>query len=243
MISFRIEIADTVFEIETKYSDCKDMCKDYLSLKDSDFLVHITEEDIEYERSKSINEALYEGRVPEEFPEGYLETIAVYRKIAEYMAEHDATVFHGCLVSLDNEGYLFTGRSGIGKSTHVNNWLKMYPECVIINGDKPILKISDDGVIGYGTPWSGKENLNTNGSVKLKAVIAVNRDAENHIEEVTLNAMLPSLLSATYRSNRPDGTKRALELAAGIGSKVKLYRLGCNMDAESARVAYEGMNR
>jgi len=242
VISFKIKIAEFVFEIETNFSDTKEMCKDYLTDENSDFLVSINKEDLVYEKEKSIKEAIYEGITPEEFSDAYLETIAVYRKIAEYISVHSASVFHGCLVSLNNEGYLFTGRSGIGKSTHVNNWVKMYPDCIIVNGDKPILKIVGDDVIGFGTPWSGKENLNTNSSVKLKAIIVLTRDLVNHIEKISINDALPSLLSSTYRSSSNNGIKNALEFVAHIGSKVELYKLGCNMDKESAKVDYEGMN-
>jgi len=242
VINFRIKIAEFVFDITTFYEDTKKMCENYLSNEDSSFSIVINQDDIEYERKKSYDEAIYEGIVPENFTDAYLETIAVYRKIAEYIAEHNATVFHGSLISLNNEGYLFTGRSGIGKTTHISNWLKVYPETQIINGDKPILKVINNELIGYGTPWSGKENYNINSSVKVKAIIEVTRDTNNHIEKMNLNDCLSLLLSQTYRSNAADGMKKALEIAIKLGSTTNLYRLGCNMEAESARVAYEGIN-
>ena len=243
MISFNIKIADLVFKIETSYPDTKELCKDYLSFEDSDFYIGINEADINYEREKSYKEAIYEGRVPENYSNGYLESIAVYRKIAEIISNNNATVFHGALIELNGDGYLFTGRSGIGKTTHINNWLKMYPNVRILNGDKPILRIIDGKVKGYGTPWSGKENLNINNSVDVKAIIEITRDSSNHIEEVELEEALALLLSQTYRANTPNGIKDALTLAAKIGGSVKLYRLGCNMEIESAKVAYEGMNK
>jgi len=243
VINFKIKIADFVFAIETKYEDTKKMCLDYLCDEDSCFFISINDEDLKYEREKSIQEAIYEGRVPEEFSDAYLETIAVYRKIAEYICDKNATVFHGSLISLNNEGYLFTGKSGIGKTTHTQNWLKMYPEAKIINGDKPILKIIDNEVYGYGTPWSGKECLNSNNKVKIKAIIIITRDITNHIEKVKLSEYLSVMLSQIYRANKNDGVKNALMMVASICEKTTLYKVGCNMDIESAKVAYEGINQ
>jgi len=243
MIEFNIEIADYVFTIKNKYSDTKELCKDYLSKKNSEYVIEINDDDIAYEKDKSEKEAIYEGRPIEEFSDAYLETIAVYRKIAEYIANDNATVFHGSLIALNKEGYLFTGRSGIGKTTHVNNWLKVYEDTEVINGDKPILKIVGDDVIGYGTPWSGKENLNCNKSIKVKAIILVSRDTTNHIEEIKISDCISNLLSQTYRSSKNEGIKNALELSLEIAKRVKLYKLSCNMEKESAKVAYEGINK
>jgi len=242
VINFRIKIAEFVFDITTQYEDTKKLCKDYLSNDDSSFSIVINQDDIEYERKKSYDEAIYEGLVPEDFSDGYLETIAVYRKIAEYICDFDASVFHGSLISLNGVGYLFTGRSGIGKTTHISNWLKMYPETKIINGDKPIIRIINNEIIGYGTPWSGKENYNINSNVKVKAIIEVTRDSNNHIDKMNINDCLPLLLSQTYRSNLNNGVKKALEFAIKLGSTCELYKLGCNMDVDSARVSYEGLN-
>jgi len=243
VINLKIELAGFVFEINTMYIDTKQLCENYLSTKDKDFLIEINTDDLKFEQEKSIKEAIYEGIAPVKYSDGYLETIAVYRKIAEILPTYNATVFHGALISLNNEGYLFTGRSGIGKTTHINNWLKEYKDTRIINGDKPILKIVNNELIGYGTPWSGKENLNTNDSVKIKAIIILEQDKTNHIEQLNIKDAYTTLLSQTYRTSKPDGVKQALELSLKMAGLIKVYRLGCNMDQQSAKVAYEGINK
>jgi len=243
MIDFKIELAGFVFHINTSYEDTKLMCKEYLSNKDSDYYIEINNNDIKYEQEKSDKEAIYEGLVPQIYTDSYLESIAVYRKIAEIISLNNASVFHGALISLDNEGYLFTGKSGIGKTTHINNWLKEYQNTKIINGDKPILKITDGKLKGYGTPWSGKENLNSNDVVDIKAIIILEQDKTNHIEKLNIKDAYPILLSQTYRANKPEGTKEAFDFVLNISKLVDIYKLSCNMDQDSARVAYEGMNK
>lgn len=239
MIDFKIKVASYVFALHTSYENCKNLCKDYLTDEDSDVDITITPDDIVFEQDKSDKEAIYEGRKPEKFSDGYLEEINVYRKIADYVNKRNANVFHGALIEKDGVGYLFTAKSGTGKTTHINNWLKLYPDTRIINGDKPIIKIDGDKVIAYGTPWSGKENLNINDSVVLKNIIVLERDETNHIEQIDISGAIGSLMSACYRVNNID----ALNFVMNVAKRCKLYKLGCNMLEESAKVAYEGMNK
>ena len=44
--------------------------------------------------------------------------------------------------------------SGTGKSTHARLWRETFGDrAVMVNDDKPLLRITKDGVIAYGTPW------------------------------------------------------------------------------------------
>ena len=101
----------------------------------------------------------------------YLETLAVYRKIAEKMIDYDTILFHGSVIAVDGIGYLFTAKSGTGKSTHTRLWRELFGErAVMVNDDKPLIKVSENGIIVYGTPWDGKHRLSTNTFVPLKGI-------------------------------------------------------------------------
>lgn len=242
MYTFNIKIADIDIEINTLYPDTKQLCKDYLCENKGIFSISTNKEDIEYERKKSFQEAIYEGLVPYEYSDGYLETIAVYRKIANKLIEHSIIVFHGAVIEVDNKGYLFTAKSGTGKTTHINLWVdKFKDKCTIVNGDKPLLKFKEDGVYAYGTPWCGKENLNTNTSVKLKGICILNRGDINTITKIEFKEALDILLQQTNRPINPALMIKTLSLVNLFKGKVDLYKLFCNMDKEAADVSYEGM--
>ena len=53
-----------------------------------------------------------------------------------------------------------------------------------MNDDKPFVRISEDGAKIYGTPYCGKEGLNTNISVPLRAVCILERSEKNRIEPI-----------------------------------------------------------
>ena len=111
----------------------------------------------------------------------------------------------------------------------------------MVNDDKPLLRITDSGVTAYGTPWDGKHRLSTNTAVPLKGICILTRDITNHIEQAEPHAVYPLIVQQTNRSLSSDGMKQTLSLIDRMLHVVPVYRLGCNMDIEAVRVAYEGM--
>ena len=49
------------------------------------------------------------------------------------------------------------------------------------------------------------------------------------------------LLQQSYRPETGTGMVKTLELLEKLSKQVKLYRLGCNMEPEAARISYQGM--
>ena len=243
MEAFRIQLAGIPLELRCRYPYTRRMCTDYLTQDEPRAVIEVTEEDIAYEREKSRREAIYEGLIPVDFPDDYLESVAAYRKIALEMTAHQAAVFHGAVIAVDGEAYAFTAASGTGKTTHMKLWLKRFgSRALVVNGDKPILRLEGEQVYACGTPWSGKENLNTNVMLPLKAVCVLERDSANHIERIRMSDALAILMQQIYRPEQADALRRTMQLVRELGNRVALYRLGCNMDEEAAAVAYAGMN-
>ena len=77
----------------------------------------------------------------------------------------------------------------------------------------------------------------------MKAICILTRADTNSIVPVTKSEAYPMLLQQAYRPNDVFALQKTLELIDKMAEKVELYRLGCNMDIEAAKVAYEGMNR
>ncbi|MGN0614319.1 MAG: hypothetical protein ACI4JB_10535 [Porcipelethomonas sp.] len=236
------KIAGKVVEIDSVYDEIHRLCSKYQYPGDPDFSVKTEQKDIDFERKKSASEDIKEGKAVRVFPDSYLETLAVYRKIADIMLDHDILLFHGSVVAVDGEGYLFTAKSGTGKSTHTKLWREYFgSRAVMINDDKPLLQITPEGVIVYGTPWDGKHRLSTNTSVPLKGICILTRAEENHIEDITVPDAYPMLLQQTNRPADPLKMKKTLQLIDSLGERVPLYRLGCNMDIQAAQIAYDKM--
>lgn len=238
----RYKIAGIVIEVNWLYEKVHEYCRDYLTDEPVDFSVTITPEDITFEREITAQEYAYEGLPLPDFSQGALEETAVYRKIAEKMPDYDTFVFHGSVIAADGIGYLFTAKSGTGKSTHTRLWREYLGDrAVMVNDDKPLLKVTDEGVIAYGTPYNGKHRLGANISVPLKAICILERDQENHIECITKAQAYAMLLQQVYRPQDAAQMAKTLQLVDKLAEHVELYRLGCNMDISAAEVAYNAM--
>ena len=143
------EIAGLRVRIENKYEFTTKFCREYLSDDQEspvDIIATASEEEFAAERSLS-----------DEFSDGYIENICLYRSICMQMPTFGRMLVHCSVLEYDGNAYAFLGRSGTGKSTHTKLWLKHLSPTRVINGDKPILEYKDGGFIAYGTPWMGKE--------------------------------------------------------------------------------------
>lgn len=238
------KIADKVIEICSVYSEVHGLCAGYSCAGEADFSIETTESDIELEKARAEAENAAEGRSAVSYTRGYLETLAVYRKIADKMLDFDTILFHGSAIAVDGEAYLFTAKSGTGKSTHTRLWRELFGErAVMVNDDKPLIKITEGGATVYGTPWNGKHGLGSNTSAPLSAVCILSRSAENRIEKTDKKSVYPMLIQQTHRPQSPALMMKMLKLADRLAERVELYKLGCNMDTDAARVAYEGMKK
>lgn len=236
-------LAGHTVEIESLYPQVHTLCADYRVGGGPEYRISITPADIAFERDRSAREDLVEGRPVGKYGDGYLETLAVYRKLTLALLPENILLVHGSVVAVDGEGYLFTAKSGTGKSTHTRLWMEVFgPRAVMVNGDKPLLHVGDSGVTVYGTPWDGKEHLSRNMSCPLKAICILARGEDNRIWPVSKKAALPMLLQQCNRPREPAALAKALALTDRLGSLVPIYRLECNMSPEAAVVAYEGMD-
>ena len=224
--------AEKCVRIHSLHADVHALCRDYRDDGLPAFVVSIEPADIACERGRSALQG----------SDGYLETLAVYRKIAERMPDYDTCLFHGSCVAVDDAAYLFIAASGTGKSTHARLWRELLGErAVMVNDDKPLIRISGGGAVAYGTPWDGKHRLSRNIAVPLVAVCILERSAENRIREITPSEALPMLLQQVYRPMDAGAMEKTLGLIDDLARCVRLYRLGCNMEIGAAVLSYNTM--
>ena len=242
-VKFNIALANKVVGITACYDSVYRLCRDYLTDMPCDFHVAITDEDIQYERNKAFRESAIGEKKDTDYPDSFLETLAVYRKIASAMLAYDTLLFHGSAIAVDGEAYLFAAKSGTGKSTHARLWRELFGDkAVMVNDDKPLLQIADNRVYVCGTPWDGKHRQSSNAIFPLKAIAVLERDDTNHISRIDKKTALPMLLQQSFRPGETEKLTRVLALIDRIGDYTALYQLGCNEQPDAATVSYYGMN-
>ena len=243
-LSFTARLADIPVGIRCLYPQTRAFLSAYLTGEAPAFTVTVEETDIREEEKKSQQEDLAEGIPLRSFPDSYLETLALYRKIAVEMLAYDVLLIHGSAVAVDGRAYLFCARSGTGKSTHTRLWRERFgTRALMVNDDKPLVRLTPDSAVVYGTPWDGKHHLSTPVAVPLDALCILTRAEENTVTPLTSSVMFPLIYAQTYRPGDPAAMAKTLELLSRLLTLCPAYRLGCNMNPDAARVAYEGMKK
>ena len=230
---FTIELAGLLIEIDAGFTSACVLCRDYLKEGQPDIRIRVTEEDVE-------RELMENGK--QKYLRVSAETGAVYHKIADAVLHYNTLLMHGAVVAIGNDAYMFCAPSGTGKTTHVGLWLKNRRDAIIINGDKPLIRVSEGDVLVYGTPWSGSENLNVNTSAHLKAIVFMERAENNMVEEISFAKAYPSLWKQTYIPQDEDLAHKALSLLLSIGGRVPVYRFRFNNFKDDCfRTAYDAL--
>ena len=172
-----------------------------------------------------------------------IEGLTAFKKITNQVLTFSTFLMHGAVVAVDfKTSFMFTAKSGTGKTTHIRKWLENAPGAFVVNGDKPLIKIAGEEAIAYGTPWCGKEHLNTNIGVPLRAIVLMERSEDNAIEEITFSQAFPTLLQQTYRPADADKMRKTLSLLSALNGKMKFYRFRFNnLKPDAFRVSYEAL--
>ena len=231
-----MKIAGRVGDITSLFESTRDYCKAYLTEEEADFSAVITREDLDFEQEALRQEALEEGMKIRRFTDPFLDRAAIQRKFAAFLPDHDTLLFHGSTVAVDGKAYLFTARCGTGKSTHSRLWRQVFGDrAVMVNDDKPFLRITEDGVLACGAPWSGKHGLDTNITVPLAGICILERGPENIIRRMEPVEALPRL--------RHEAFLPADALVAALAEKVPLWHMECTKDPQAAEVAFKTMSK
>ena len=161
-----------------------------------------------------------------------------YRQLLGYQG----MLLHASAVVAEGRAYLFTAPSGTGKSTHTALWLKCFPDAVILNDDKPAIRLEGDGVYAYGTPWSGKTDCSCNLKVPLAGICVLRRGTENQIRPYSGRGAVRDLLEQTVRPRDAELISNLLTVLDGVMSRVGIWEMECTMEREAAWMAYEAMS-
>lgn len=146
---------------------------------------------------------------------------------------HGGVLLHSSFISGKGKGILFSGPSGIGKSTQAKLWEK-YKNAEIINGDRAAIRCQDGKWIAYGSPCAGSSGIYKNKSAEIKVIIILRQADSNHIRKMSpIEAFVALYPEVTIHG----WDKKFVEDATGclerILASVPVYLLECLPDEEA----------
>lgn len=225
---FTIRIAQMNISIDNKYEYLPSMCRSYITGAKAEYIISATDEEIKKETTTDNTDL------------GYGEFLAIYRKIAQLIISENGFLMHGVVAEVKGVGVGFLAPSGVGKSTHASLWKGFLgDDFVYVNGDKPLVRILDNRVYAYGTPWAGKENLQSNIKTELKKLCFIKRSDENRCIKLKKEDVLEPLMKQIYIPENPKDFFMILDLLDKFINNIEFYLIECNISKDAAKTSYE----
>lgn len=162
------------------------------------------------------------------------------------LLDHDGMLLHSSAIMMDGKAYLFSARSGTGKSTHTKLWQELYGEdkAVNFNDDKPAIRVIDGKVYACGTPFSGKTDINLNVIVPLKAICFIERSEQNSIRKIPKIQAIPLIINQTIFKNESEEIRQKVyDVISKVLAEIPVYILSCNISTNAAKLAHDTMSK
>ena len=154
----------------------------------------------------------------------------------------DGISLHAAAVVWQHRAFLFMGKSGTGKSTHARQWLQTFAGATLLNDDNPILRLTADGPVVWGSPWSGKTACYHNAVVPLAGIVRLQQAPDNRFVPLADVEALTAILPGCSVIPSDGVLSRALYATlSAVVPAVPVGRLLCRPDADAAQVCASGL--
>ncbi len=230
----KYKIADLIVEFEAKYNVTSKRAEKYKINNKEKENIKITVKDESIKREVELDKTL-----TEELAEYMIIGSSFFRGLLNY----NGCLLHSSAVVINDEAYLFSADCGTGKSTHTSLWMKYLKDKnpYILNDDKPAIRIIDDEIYAYGTPFSGKHDISKNTRAKLKGICFLEQATENSIRRLESKEALNLFFAQTVRRLTEIQMNKLLDIIEIIIKEVPIYKLCCNISEEAVKLSYETM--
>ena len=227
-------IANLVTEYEPRYESLKKLAQPFIyeGEKEADIVIGVNDARIRSLLSEMTQDSDLDDA----------EGLAVSSEFSRKVIRFHTMLIHSSALILDGKAYLFSAGSGVGKSTHTQLWLSRFGDRVhIMNDDKPVVRICDEGVFACGTPFDGGSGIALNESYPLGAIIFLERGERNAVRIPGSKEIIQRLYFQTARLVGERTAVKMLENFDGLIAKAKFLVLTCNTDIAAADVAYNAI--
>ncbi|MCC3862698.1 hypothetical protein K0040_00025 [Terrisporobacter petrolearius] len=156
--------------------------------------------------------------------------------LEKHLIKEESIIFHCSYMVYKGYAVLFSGPSGIGKSTQSRLWEKNR-NTRIINGDRALLVKEDKNWYVNGWPVCGSSEICTNEKHELGSIVFLGKSNENSVVRLERKYAIKKLISQiTINYWNKDFVNKAISLAENIVDNIKIYELTCTPDIEAVKV-------
>ena len=134
---------------------------------------------------------------------------------------------HSASILYKDRAWLFSGHSGMGKSTHTALWHELV-HTPYLNGDLNLVGEEEGELKVYGMPWCGTSGICTTKTHVLGGIVLLGRDEWDHLEEL---GEAEKIIRVMQRMISPAWTREQMEANLGFAEKIAaknpVYYLKC----------------
>ncbi len=146
------------------------------------------------------------------------------------LMERGTMNLHANYLLHDGYAILFSGPSGIGKSTQGDLWASA-GEGTVINGDRVLLTPTENGIQVDSHYLCGSSNICANVTAPLKAIVLLEQGPNNSIRVLSpLERFKQVLAQLSYRPEDPNHRLIVTELVEKLLSKTPVIQFTCRKD-------------
>lgn len=153
----------------------------------------------------------------------------------ELLLRQKAMILHSSFISTEYGGVLFSGPSGIGKSTQADLWRK-YKKAELINGDRTIVRKDDDVWTAYGSPYAGSSKCYVNKSLRISAIVMLQKGSNNNIRKASLSEAFVKVYSGMIVNTwNSEYIEQITELVYQLIQNVPVYLFSATADSDAVQ--------
>ena len=174
-----------------------------------------------------------------EYLEAYIHCVSEMKNcffhlgFASVLLRKNRLCLHASCVDTELGGILFSGVSGIGKSTQAELWCRCR-NARQINGDRPILAQSEEGWLAWGAPYAGSSRCYVNDCCNVSAIVMLRQEKQCSLRRLDSSEAFREVWKGlTIHSWDKSFVGKALDLTMDLIASVPVYAFGCTPDEEA----------
>lgn len=156
-------------------------------------------------------------------------------ELESFLLHGNTLLLHASFIRSRGRGILFSGPSGIGKSTQAALW-QSFMGAEVLNGDRAGLRKTDEGWTAFGLPYAGTSGICRNESASITAIVILRQYSQNRLsilsKKTAFSLLYPEL---TVHRWDPHFVNRAVDLLLNLLESVPVYLLECLPDEDAVR--------
>ncbi len=171
----------------------------------------------------------------------YAENYLLIPRVCAFLLPRGRAVIHGASFLHGGRAWLITGQSGVGKTTQLRHWQRMFgDEIALIGGDKALLSRDGERFRLSPAPWTGKEGDRGTASGELAGIVLLAQGDHNAIRRVTpRESAVPLFGQLLLRPETEEEIRAAAAMLDALLRSVPVWRLDNLGDPDSAALTRE----